>query len=366
MKTDMIFSPFEYNGFKTTNRIAMAPMTRARSKEGEVVTDLAPLYYSQRASAGLIITEGVPVSEEARGYAMTPGIYTQAQIEAWKKVTAAVHEKGGKIFIQLWHVGRRATKSTTNGVTPLAPSATKIPDKVYASLGDGTFGMVETDMPKAMTLEDIERTKNDFLIASQNAIEAGFDGVEIHGAHGYLFDQFLRKDTNHRNDNYGGSVENRIRFTMETVELLVNAIGADKVGLRISPFLGEGDSYDVDMPETALLLMDKLQPLDLAYLHFSENVANFVKVPDSYRDKIREIYSNPIILCGNYNKEDANQMIEKGWADMVAFGRPYIVNPDLVERFKNNYPLTEVSAENSSSFYGGGAEGYTDYPVYQK
>lgn len=359
-----LFSPFSFNGFTVNNRIVMAPMTRARSKKNHVITDLAPLYYSQRASAGLIITEGVPVSKEARGYAMTPGIYTQEQIDGWKNVTQEVHNQQGKIFVQLWHVGRRATKSTTGGSTPLAPSAVKVPDKVYGTLPDGSLGMIETDMPKAMSIEDIEKTKFDFLQAAKNAIEAGFDGVEIHGAHGYLFDQFLRKDTNHRKDTYGGHVENRIRFLLETLDLLIKEIGADKIGLRISPFISESESYDADMPETALYLIEKLAPLQLAYLHFSENVANFESVPDNYRKQIRALYKHPIIVCGNYSLEDAHTILHKNWADMVAFGRPFITNPDLVNRFKNNYPLTEVSPEHASTFYGGGEKGYTDYKNY--
>ncbi|WP_196894523.1 alkene reductase [Aureivirga marina] len=363
MKSDILFKPFEFNGFKVKNRIAMAPMTRARSKKRDIITDLAPLYYAQRASAGLLISEGIPVSKEARGYAMTPGIYTREQIEGWKKVTEAVHKENGKIFAQLWHVGRRSAKSIT-GTTPLAPSAIKNPDKVYGPLAEGGFGLIETDFPKAMTIEDINRTKQDFLQAAKNAMEAGFDGVEIHGAHGYLFDQFMRKDANKRTDIYGGNVENRIRFVLEIVKLLVEEIGADKVAIRISPFVSEIENYDEEMPETALYLMKELNAFQLAYLHLSENIGNFREVSDSYRIEMKKIYKNPIMVCGNYTKETATEILEKGWADMVSFGRLFITNPDLVERFKNNFPLEIDSSESAMTYYGGGAEGYTDYKKY--
>ncbi|CAM1372454.1 N-ethylmaleimide reductase [Tenacibaculum litopenaei] len=361
---DPIFRPFSFNGLKLSNRIVMAPMTRARSNENDVITELAPLYYSQRASAGLIITEGVPVSKEARGYSMTPGIYTEEQIAGWKKVTQAVHENKGKIFIQLWHVGRRATKGTTKGTVPLAPSAVKISDKVYGPLQDGTLGMVETDIPKAMTLEDIERTKQDFVQAAKNAVEAGFDGVEIHGAHGYLFDQFMRTDVNQRTDDYGGSIKNRIRFTIETVEDVIEAIGADKVAIRLSPFVSEAPELDSQMPETTIALLKELNRHNLVFVHLSENVATFRPVATSFREKVKEVYQNPIMICGQLTKEIANKLIEKKYADMVAFGRPFIVNPDLVKRMKYNHPLTEVSADKAQTFYGGGAEGYTSYSNY--
>lgn len=364
--TATLFTPFSANGFEVSNRIVMAPMTRARSEAGDVITPLAANYYGQRATAGLIISEGVPVSEAARGYVKTPGLYTEAQVVGWKPVTAAVHAKGGKIFAQLWHVGRRATTETTGGSAPLAPSATKIPDKVYGTLVDGSLGMVETDMPIAMSLEAITSTQEDFVRAAELALEAGFDGVEIHGAHGYLFDQFMRSDANHRSDDYGGNTANRTRFTLETVQKVVAAIGAHRVGLRISPFLSEGDSTDPTMPETALYLMEQLNPLQLAYVHLSENVANFREIPDSYRDKLRARYQYPIIVCGNYTQEKATRILEKNWADMVAFGRPFIVNPDLVLRMKNGYPLREVSETASSSFYGGGAQGYIDYDTYNE
>ncbi|BDD06755.1 alkene reductase [Aureibacter tunicatorum] len=366
MNTDILFTPFESGNFKMSNRIAMAPMTRSRTAPGDVPIPMMATYYAQRASAGLIISEGTPVSAEARGYSMTPGIYTAEQIEGWKMVTKAVHDKGGKIFVQLWHVGRRATTSVA-GTKPLAPSALKVDDKIFGPLADGGYGMIETDIPKAMSLEDIERTKNDFLNAAKNAMEAGFDGIEIHGAHGYLFDQFFRRDCNERTDKYGGSIENRARLAVETVEMIVNEIGSDKVAIRISPFLAEGTGgvHDDEMPKLALYLMQKLSPLRLAYLHLSENISNFKHVPDSFRVQAREAYQHPIMVCGDYTKESGAEIINKDWADLVAYGRPYIINPDLVERFKNNYPLNEMTEKAHSQFYGGGEEGYTNYLPYR-
>jgi N-ethylmaleimide reductase len=362
-----MFEPFKFENFKVKNRVVMAPMTRSRAAKGDVPTPLMAKYYAQRASAGLIITEGAPISEVARGYSMTPGIYTSEQIEGWKLVTDSVHKNGGKIFIQLWHVGRMS-HSIISGTQPMAPSAIKTLSKVYGPLGNGLFGKIDTETPKAMTVTDIKNTIIDFVEASKNAIAAGFDGVEIHGAHGYLIDQFLRKASNQRSDIYGGSIENRMRFLMEVSTAIANEIGADKVGLRISPFVNPetGKELDDEIKELSLELVKKLQLLNLAYLHFSENIANYEKVDDNYRKEVRKNYSNPIIICGGLTKNTGNQLIEKGLADMVAFGLPYITNPDLVERFKANVQLTELTAESNATFYGGGAEGYTDYPVYKK
>lgn len=365
--TSPLFQPLQHGTFSVSNRIAMAPMTRSRTLEGEVPVPIMATYYGQRASAGLIIAEGTPVSEVARGYSMTPGIYTKAQIEGWKKVTQAVHEKGGKIFVQLWHVGRRSHSSIT-GHPPLAPSAVKIADKVYGPLPEGGHGMIETEVPQAMTQEDIDQTIADFVQASKNAIEAGFDGVEIHGAHGYLFDQFLRRSSNIRTDNYGGTLENRMRFLFETLDAIKAAIGAERLALRISPFLSEGaNGRELDeIIEETLPLVEYLNTYKMAYLHFSENIANFTPVPESFRKTLREKYTHPIMVCGKYTKESATAMLEAGYADMVAFGQPFICNPDLVERFRNNYPLYQLQANAHDTFYGGGAKGYTDYLTYEE
>ncbi|MBB3701301.1 alkene reductase [Flammeovirga yaeyamensis] len=361
-----IFSEYQLGQITLNNRIAMAPMTRSRSVEEDVITPLAKEYYGQRASAGLIITEGSPISKVGRGYSFTPGIYTQEQIDGWKAVTDEVHKKGGKIFIQLWHVGRRS-HSNISGTQPVAPSAIKEADKVWGPLGDGTYGMIETESPKEMSLEEIKQTQNDFVQAAKNAMEVGFDGVELHGAHGYLLDSFLRAHSNQRTDEYGGSIENRMRMTIETVEAVAYAIGADKTAIRISPFVAEGSvNHDPEMIDLSLALVKALDQFGLAYLHFSENISNYKEVTEAYRKEIRSIYHHPIMVAGKLTQEIAEDLLAKGLVDLVAFGQPFITNPDLVERMKNNWPLTPVDYANHNTFYGGGAEGYIDYATYQK
>jgi N-ethylmaleimide reductase len=364
---ESLFQNLEFKNFKVNNRIAMAPMTRSRTKEGDVPTAIMAKYYEQRSSAGLIITEGAPISIVGRGYSLTPGIYTQEQIEGWKPLTQAVHKKGGKIFIQLWHVGRRSHSSIT-GVTPLAPSAKKVADKVFGPLEEGGYGMIETEMPKAISKEEIQSTIAAFAAAAKAAMEAGFDGVEIHGAHGYLIDQFLRLDSNVRTDEYGGSQENRMRFLLEVVNAVVNEIGADKVSIRLSPFVSEGAGgvHDPEIVELTLKVLKELQKLNLAFVHFSENISDYKEVPESFRKEVREVYTNPIMVCGKYTKESGSEIIYKGYADMVAYGQPFITNPDLVTRFKNDFALTELRSDSHSTFYGGGEEGFTDYPTYEE
>lgn len=358
----MLFSPITLGKLSLKNRIAMAPMTRSRSDQpGDVPNDLMATYYAQRASAGLIISEGAPISAVGRGYSMTPGIYTQAHIEGWKKTTQAVHQQGGHIFIQLWHVGRRS-HSIIAGQQPLAPSAVKMPDKVFGPLPQGGFGMIETEAPKAMSLQDIQQTIADFAQAAANAIEAGFDGVELHGAHGYLIDTFLRPESNLRDDQYGGSPENRIRFMIEAVAAVAARIGADKVGIRLSPFVQEGlKEAAPEMIETTLLALQALDKLGIAYVHFSENIGSFQPVPESFRQQACKAFGNTIIVAGQLDKPKAEQLLAQGYADMAAFGKPFITNPDLVERLQQDIALTPVDSTAHSTFYGGGAEGYTDY-----
>lgn len=364
---ESLFQALKFGDFEVNNRIAMAPMTRSRTKEGDVPTAIMAKYYEQRAGAGLIITEGAPISIVGRGYSLTPGIYTQEQIEGWKPLTEAVHKKGGKIFIQLWHVGRRSHSAIT-GVTPLAPSAKKVADQVFGPLEEGGYGMIETEMPKAITKDEIQSTISDFAKAAKASMEAGFDGVEIHGAHGYLIDQFLRIDSNERTDEYGGSQENRMRFLLEVVNAVVNEIGADKVSIRLSPFVSEGagGAHDPEVVELTIKVLKELQKLNLAFVHFSENISDYKEVPESFRKEVREVYSNPIMVCGKYTKESGNEIIHKGYADMVAYGQPFITNPDLVNRFKNDYALTDLHSDSHSTFYGGGEEGFTDYPTYEE
>ena len=362
-----LFDPLKFGNFSVDNRVAMAPMTRSRTDQpGDVPNALMATYYEQRASAGLIISEGAPISAVGRGYSMTPGIYSKEHIEGWKLTTDAVHQKGGKIFAQLWHVGRRSHSSIA-GEQPVSASAVKDADKVFGPLPEGGFGMIETDMPRALTEDDIKATVADFVQAAKNAVDAGFDGVELHGAHGYLIDQFLRIHSNQRTDQYGGSQENRMRFLLEVTEAVVDAIGGDKVAIRVSPHVTEG--YGEDDPEIIELMLKvikALAPMNLAYLHFSENISRYQEVPESFRQQVRDIYPNPIMVAGKYTKESGQEILAKGYADMVAFGQPFITNPDFYYRIQNDIDLTPVDYEAHSTFYGGDEKGYTDYPMAEQ
>ncbi|MCP9483598.1 alkene reductase [Shimia sp. CNT1-13L.2] len=363
--TRKIFSPYELGKLKLANRIAMAPMTRSRtSQPGDVPNEIMATYYSQRANAGLIVSEGTPISAVGRGYSLTPGIYTPEHIAGWRKTTDAVHQAGSAMFVQLWHVGRRS-HSVISGETPVSASALKDPDKVFGPRPDGEYDMIETETPRAMTLEDIQNTIADYVQAAHNAIEAGFDGVEIHAAHGYLLESFLRLASNQRDDDYGGSQENRMRFLLEVLSAVSDAIGAHRVAVRLSPFVIEGFADpDPEIVEITLKILEKLSPMGLAYVHFSEHISRFETVPESFRIAARAAYPNPIMVAGKLTLEGAEDLLEKGYADMVAFGTPYVTNPDLVQRFKNGWPLTDFDADARLTLYGGGSEGYTDYAPY--
>ncbi|PSW21857.1 alkene reductase [Photobacterium sanctipauli] len=365
--TASLFQPTQLGQFSINNRIAMAPMTRSRTTQpGDVPNDMMATYYGQRATAGLIITEGAPISAVGRGYSLTPGIYTQAHIDGWKKTTQAIHDKGGKVFIQLWHVGRRSHESIT-GEEIVSASAIKEADKVFGPLPDGGFGMIETGVPRAMSIADIQQTIADFVQAAKNAMEAGFDGVEIHAAHGYLLDQFMRLASNQRDDQYGGSQENRMRFLLETVEAVVDAIGADKVAIRVSPHVVEGFAdFDPEIEALTLKVLEQLAPLNLAYLHFSENISKYVEAPESFRQAARQVYPNTIMVAGKLDKAKAEALLSKKYADLVAFGTPFVTNPDFVHRIEHNIALTDFDADARLSLYGGDEKGYIDYPTAEE
>lgn len=364
--SDSLFAPFAFADTPLANRIALAPMTRSRtSQPGDVPNGMMATYYQQRADAGLIITEGTPVSAVARGYSLTPGIYTQAHIDGWKKVTDAVHQAGSKIFVQLWHVGRRS-HSSISGAQPVSASAVKDPDQVFGPLPEGGFGMIETEMPRTMTQQDIDNTVADFVQAARNAREAGFDGVEIHAAHGYLFDTFLRTSSNQRTDNYGGSQENRMRFLLDTLRAVSDEIGGHRVAVRLSPHVMEGfaDS-DPEIVDVVLNALKKMTPMKLAYVHFSENISRHVEVPDAFRQQVRDVCALPVMVAGKLTPERAQAMLDKGYADLFAFGTPYVTNPDLATRFRHGWPLEGFDADARLTLYGGGEHGYTDYPAYR-
>ncbi|MEN1956057.1 alkene reductase [Luteimonas changyuni] len=361
-----LFDRFDLRGLGLRNRIVMAPMTRSRAAS-TVPDALTATYYAQRAGAGLVVTEGAQVSEQARGYLFTPGLHSKAQVQGWKAVTAAVHAEGGAIFAQLWHVGRVAHRSLQPGERAPVSSVAKAAEGVQAFVyrEDGTPGQMPTSTPRALAADELAGITADFVAAARNAIEAGFDGVEIHGANGYLFEQFINGGLNVRDDRYGGAdIANRLRFVLETVDAVAAAIGSHRVGIRLSPF-----NRVFDMPafdgeaDTALALARELATRDLAYVHLSNRGAIIDNAGEGFLRDFREACAGTtLILAGNYTREGAQSDLAAGLADLVAFGRPFIANPDLVERLRNDWPLADG---DNDTFYGGGAAGYTDYPAYR-
>ncbi|HFR4115394.1 TPA: alkene reductase [Yersinia enterocolitica] len=363
MKTAKLFSPLKVGALTLPNRVFMAPLTRLRSIEpGDIPTPLMAEYYRQRASAGLIITEATQISFQAKGYAGAPGLHTQEQLNAWKKITQAVHDEGGHIAVQLWHVGRISHSSLQPGQqAPVAPSAIAADTRTTIRDETGAWVRVPCSTPRALETEEIPGIINDFRQATANAREAGFDYIELHAAHGYLLHQFMSPASNQRTDQYGGSIENRTRLTLEVVDATAAEWGAEHIGIRISP-LGPFNGLDngEDQEEAALYLIDELNKRHIAYLHISEpDWAGGKPYSDAFRDAVRARFKGVIIGAGAYTAEKAESLIEKGFIDAVAFGRSYISNPDLVERLQQNAPLNEPDGE---TFYGGGAKGYTDYP----
>ncbi|MBB5695176.1 alkene reductase [Muricoccus pecuniae] len=353
-----LFQPTKIGAIDLANRVAMAPLTRSRALKGDVPRPSAATYYAQRASAGLLITEATQVSDTAKGYAFTPGVYTDAQAEAWRGVTDAVHEKGGRIVVQLWHVGRISHPSLQPGNgQPVAPSAITPKGQAFTETG-----FQPHPQPRALESEEIAGVVADFAHAAATARRAGFDGVEIHGANGYLIDQFLRNGSNQRTDEYGGSIENRTRFLFEVVEAVTQAIGADRTGLRLSPVTPANDASDSDPAPLFRHAVEGLNRYGLAYLHMIEGATGGPRdiVPDFDFTELRRLFRGPYMANNGYDFAMADAAIREGRADLVAFGRPYIANPDLVERMKAGAPLNEP---DRTTFYGGDEHGYTDYPA---
>jgi N-ethylmaleimide reductase len=353
-----LFTPVQLGPYTLRNRMAMAPMTRNRAGEGNVPTDLAVTYYEQRSSAGLLISEGTQVSPQGVGYPSTPGVHTAEQVEGWRKVTEAVHAKGGRIFAQLWHVGRISHPSfQPGGALPVAPSAIAAEGQSRTPTGPQPF-----PVPRALELDEIPGVVEQFAEGARHALAAGFDGVEIHGANGYLVDEFLRDGTNHRTDVYGGPVENRARFLLEVTEAVAKVWGADRVGVRLSP-LGSFNSMSDSNPEAtfghAAAVLDRF---GLAYLHAAMLFAALdPSSPDhSMARVLREKFHGPLIINGGYGRDTGNAVLAAGLADLVSFGAIYLANPDLAERFAEGAPL---NTPDRDTFYGGGAHGYIDYPT---
>ncbi len=334
----------------------MAPLTRNRAASGFVPSDLAAEYYSQRASAGLLIAEATQISQQGQGYQDTPGIYSQPQIDGWRKVTDAVHNKGGRIFLQLWHVGRVShVDLQENGAAPVAPSAIRADTKTFVN-----NAFIDVSEPRALEIDELPGIVNDFRKAASNAIEAGFDGVEIHGANGYLLDQFIKDGTNIRTDAYGGSVENRARLLLEVTAAVAEEIGAERTGIRLSPVSPANGVSGSDPQAQFDYIVDQLNLLNIVYIHVVEGATAGPRdnVPFDF-GSLRQRFSNTYIANNGYDLELATSQLAAGKADLFAFGRPFIANPDLVERLKSNATLAEL---DPATLYGGGAAGYTDYP----
>ena len=353
-----LFTPMQLGPLQLSNRIVMAPLTRSRAKEDDIPGDLAAEYYVQRAGAGLIIAEATQISPQGKGYILTPGIYSDTQVQAWKKITEAVHAAGSKIFLQLWHVGRISHPSIqVDGALPVAPSAIKPEGQSYTN--DGFVPMVT---PRALETSEIASIVEQYRSAAHNAKAAGFDGVEIHAANGYLLDQFLRDKTNQRTDAYGGSIENRARLVLEVTEAVVQVWGGDRVGIRISPLSAFGDIADSNPQALFTYTVEQLNRFHLAYLHVIEgDTGGAREVPGGFDLQILRRLFNGLFMANNgYDLDLALAARASDSADLIAFGRPFIANPDLVQRLRIVAPL---NTPDPATMYGGGAGGYIDYPA---
>lgn len=361
-KSSLLFTPTSIAGHEVPHRVVMAPMTRARSTQpGDVPNAMNARYYAQRASAALIVTEASQVSPQGKGYSFTPGIHSDEQVSGWSLVTNAVHAAGGRIFLQLWHVGRMSHPDFHFGELPVAPSAVPFEGQIWkVDPVTGRGEMVASPTPRALSRREIRDIVDDFRTAARRAIAAGFDGVEIHGANGYLVDQFLRTTSNTRTDEYGGSRENRLRFFKEVVGAVSDEVGAGRTAVRLAPFLTARGMTCPDILPTILAATEYLQDRGIAYLHLVE--ADWDDAPqftEEFRQAIRARFTRPIIVAGQYDKARAEWVLSKGYADLVAFGRPFVANPDLPRRLAEGLPLASF---DRNALFGGGERGYSDYP----
>ena len=360
-----LFTPYDLSGTALKNRVVMAPMTRTRTLNN-IANAFTAQYYAQRASAGLLITEGLPISDEARGYLYTPGIYTEEHLAGWRPVTDAVHAKGGKIFAQLWHVGRMSHISV-HGIFPVSSGTQPAVDTtVYAWSTPDQTGPVQPSVPRALETNEVKRVIADFVKSARIAMDAGFDGIEIMAANGFLFDQFLSSALNTRTDQYGGSIANRQRFLLETIDAIAAEIGGSKIGVRFSPF---GRLYDFGVyegeEETWMSMAAALNERELAFVHLNyQPTIVAAQTPPGFGAAFREAYKGTLMAAGGFTQTLAESELAKGELDLIAFGTAYIANPDLVERMQNGWPLAEP---DRATFYAVGdqvAKGYTDYPEY--
>lgn len=348
-----LFDSLKIGNMELKNRIIMAPMTRSRADDAGVQPDYVADYYAQRASAGLIITEATNISPMAKGYVRTPGIYTSEQMESWRKVTAAVHARGGKIFLQLFHTGRIALPDFLPDQTqPVAPSAVKAKGQNYTD-----EGMKEFVTPREITKPEIEQTIKDFARSARHAIEVGFDGVELHGASGYIVHQFLSSNANLRTDEYGGSIENRIRFPVAVLEAMIAEVGASRVGVKFSPRMPFNDIEDADADEVYPFLLERLSDKNLAYVHIGDHAG------EGWHAKLRPRYKGVYFAGANFTKESGAQLLAENGADAIVYGVKFLANPDLPERFKQQ---AELNNPEQSTFYTPGTKGYIDYPTLEQ
>jgi N-ethylmaleimide reductase len=357
-----LFQPLALGQRSLPNRIVMAPMTRARSSQpGDVPTALMAQYYAQRASAGLIISEATQISPQGKGYSFTPGIYSPAQIAGWRLVTEAVHAAGGRIYLQLWHVGRMSHASLHADGLPVAPSALAPDAQVWIVGEDGVGRMLDCPTPRALTERDINAIVNDFRQAARNADLAGFDGVEIHAANGYLIDQFLRTTSNQRTDAYGGNRARRLRFLLEVADAVAAELGPDRVGVRLAPYITARNMACPDIIATILAAAAELQTRGIGYLHLSEaDWDDAPEIPTPFRHQLRAAYQGRLIVAGRYDSTRAQALLAQGLVDLVAFGRPFIANPDLPARLALG---AELATFDGSTLFGGDARGYADFPA---
>ncbi len=373
MSREILFESTQLGPYTLKNRIVLPPLTRSRSSQpGNIPNDLMAEYYRQRAGAGFMVTEGTQIEPRGQGYAWTPGIHSPEQVEGWRKVTAAVHAEGGIIFAQLWHVGRVSHNSLQpGGAAPVAPSAIVADNvKVFVETGPGQGALTEPSVPRALTTAEVKELVQLYAQAARNALDAGFDGVELHCANGYLVNQFISAHTNRRTDEYGGPLQNRLRFLREVVQAVADVVGKERLGVRFSPLFASTEEDRVylglveeDPHETYIEAIKVLEQVGIAYVSLAEaDWDNAPELPETFRNAVRSNFSGKVIYAGKYTVERAVRVVKAGWGDLIAFGRPFIANPDLPERIAHGWPLNAV---DPATMYGGTDKGYTDYPAYR-
>ena len=373
MSREILFESTQLGPYTLKNRIVLPPLTRSRSSQpGNIPNDLMADYYRQRAGAGFMVTEGTQIEPRGQGYAWTPGIHSPEQVEGWRKVTAAVHAEGGIIFAQLWHVGRVSHNSLQpGGAAPVAPSAIVADNvKVFVETGPGQGALTEPSVPRALTTAEVKELVQLYAQAARNALDAGFDGVELHCANGYLVNQFISAHTNRRTDEYGGPLQNRLRFLREVVQAVADVVGKERLGVRFAPLFASTEEDRVylglveeDPHETYIEAIKVLEQVGIAYVSLAEaDWDNAPELPETFRNDVRSNFSGKILYAGKYTVERGVRVVKAGWGDLIAFGRPFIANPDLPERIAQGWPLNAV---DPATMYGGTDKGYTDYPSYR-